>query len=88
MGTERADRDLAVLDRADPLRDPLRERDPARRDPEEDQVVGALGAFDDLVGDARERAGDLRSVEDGACVVRSPCSGHLCDPLPRLTGRI
>ena len=32
------------------------------------------------MGDAGQRPGDLRSVEDGACVVRSPGSGHLGDP--------
>ena len=42
---------------------PTGEEHPAGRDPEQDQVVGALGAFEDLVGHAGQRAGDLGTVE-------------------------
>ena len=76
------DRDDAIL-----VLDTAGEEHPTGGDPQEHEIVGALGAFEDLVGDARERARDLGIVKDGAHVVRSPCSGHLCDPLPRLTGR-
>lgn len=45
----------------------LGEEDPAGRDAEEHHVVGALGAFDDLVGDTGEYPGDVGSLQNGAC---------------------
>lgn len=43
------------------------EEDPSRRDAEKHHVVGALGAFDDLVGDPGQYPGDVGSLENGAC---------------------
>ena len=59
-----------ALDRGHPLGDALGERDAARRDPEQHEVVGAAVALEDLVGDAGEGPGDVTGVEDGAGVVR------------------
>ena len=67
---ERADRDVVPLDRGDPLGDPLRQRHPAARDAEQDEVVGALVALEDLVGDAGQGPGDVAVVEDRAAVGR------------------
>ncbi len=40
--------------------------DPAGRDAEQDQVVGALGAFEDLVGDPGEGPADVGGLEHPA----------------------
>ena len=63
---ERPARHGGALDGGDPLGDPLGERDAARRDAEQDEVVGALVALEDLVGDAAQGPGDVARVEDGA----------------------
>ena len=91
---ERPDRDRDALDRGHPLGDALGERDAARRDPEQHQVVGAAVALEDLVRDAGQGPGDVTGVEDGAGVVR--LAGTCCrlgahvrpDLLLRLTGRL
>ncbi len=43
-----------------------RARKTPRVDAEEDHVVGALGALDDLVGDAGQHTGDVGALENGA----------------------
>ena len=67
--------------------------DAAGGDAEQDQVVGALVAFEDLVGDPGQRPADLPGVEDGPrpalrrrLVVRADVMS--ADLLPRLTGRV
>nr|BFE88807.1 hypothetical protein GCM10020093_114080 [Planobispora longispora] len=40
------------------------EMDAPRGDPEEDDVLAALGAFEDLVGDADQRPVDVGAFED------------------------
>ena len=67
---ERPARDGRALDGGDALGDPLGERHAARRDAEQDEVVGALVALEDLVGDAAQCAGDVARVEDGAIGAR------------------
>ncbi|CAM5486723.1 hypothetical protein STANM309S_04807 [Streptomyces tanashiensis] len=51
---EGTDRDLGAGDRFELLGEPAGEEDATGGDAEEDHVVGALGALDDLVGDAGE----------------------------------
>ena len=53
----------AGLDAADPLGDALRQRDTAAGDAEQDQIVGALLPFEDLVGDPGQRTSDVVRVE-------------------------
>ncbi len=62
---ERADRDLALGDLLQLVGEPPGEEDAAGRDAEEHHVVGALGAFDDLVGDAGQDPGDVGTLENG-----------------------
>ena len=52
----------------DPLGDPAGEGHPAGGDAEQDEVVGALVALEDLVGDAGQCPGDVTGVEDDARV--------------------
>ena len=62
---ERADRDRAAGDLLELGGEPGGEEDAAGGDAEEHHVVGALGAFDDLVGDAGEHPGDVRASSTG-----------------------
>ncbi len=64
---ERPDRRLPAGDLFELSGEPIREEDPSCRDAEKHHVVGALGAFDDLVGDSGQYPGDVRSLENGAC---------------------
>ena len=64
---ERADRDLAAGDLFELVGQPAGEEDAAGRDAEEHHVVGALGAFDDLVGDAGQHPRDVGRLQNGAC---------------------
>ena len=66
---EGADGHGVPLDRGDPLGEPAGQRDAAGRDAEQDEVVGALVALEDLVGDAGQRPGDVGAVEDDAARV-------------------
>ena len=63
---ERADRDVVPLDGGDPLGDALGERHAAAGDAQQDQVLGALVALEDLVGDAGQGPVDVAFVEDDA----------------------
>ena len=56
---ERADRHVVPLDGGDPLGDPLGQRHAPAGDAEQDEVLGALVALEDLVGDAGEGPGDV-----------------------------
>ena len=87
----------AALDRGDPGGQPVRERHAAGRDAEQDEVVGALGALEDLVGDAGEGPADVGGLEDPAYA--GPVRGGwragvlrvgviAADLLPRLSGRV
>ncbi|GAB3690627.1 hypothetical protein GCM10028793_08180 [Nocardiopsis oceani] len=69
---EGSDGDAEVLDPPDALGKALRERYAARGDTEEGDVFAALGALEDLVGDAGQCPVDLVAVEDGPGAV-----GHL-----------
>src|SRR5690606_9051277 len=62
---ERADRDLALGDLLQLGGEALGEEDAPRRDAEEHHVVGALGAFDDLVGDAGQYPRDVGAFKNG-----------------------
>ena len=70
---------------------PPGQEDAAGGNAEQHHVVGALGAFDDLVGDAGEYPRDVRRLENGAARLRIVARVVLCpyetDLLPRLTGR-
>ena len=57
-------RGLDRLERRDRGGDPARERDPARVEADEHDVVGAVIALDDLVRDAGQRAAEVGGVED------------------------
>jgi hypothetical protein len=63
---QRADRDVGALDRGDPGRQPVGQRDPAGRDAQQDQVVGALRAFEHLVGDPGEGPADVGGLQHPA----------------------
>ena len=54
-----ADQDLAALDLGHPFRQPRRELDTARRDAEQDEVMGAVIALEHLVGDPSECTVDV-----------------------------
>jgi hypothetical protein len=58
-----------ALDLRDLRRDPLGERDAARRDPEQDQGLTAPVALEDLVGDPGQRPGDRLGIENGPTTV-------------------
>ena len=62
---ERADRDLAAGDLFELGGEPPGEEDAAGRNAEQHHVVGALGAFDDLVGDAGQYPRDVGAFENG-----------------------
>ena len=59
-----------ALDGGDPLGDPAGQGDAAGRDAEQHEVVGALVALEDLVGDAGQGPGDVAVVEDHAAPSR------------------
>jgi hypothetical protein len=63
---QRADRDVGALDRGDPGCQPVGQRDPAGGDAQQHQVVGALGAFQDLVGDPGQGPADVGGLEHPA----------------------
>ena len=75
-GVEGADRHVAAFDRGDLIGDPAGQRDAAGRDAEHGEPLGTVIAFDDFVGDAGERAGEVRRVEDGTGE-RSPVTGRV-----------
>jgi hypothetical protein len=75
---ERADRDLGPLDLRDPLADPAREVYTAGRDAEQHQVIEALVALEDLVGDAGQCPGDVTGVQDGSSLGEGGCLGSRC----------
>lgn len=64
---EGADRHFPAGDLFELLGEPTGEEHASRRDAEENHVVGALGAFDDLVGDPGQYPGDVGSLQNGAC---------------------
>ncbi len=70
-----ADRHLAALDGGDPLGEPAGQGDAARGDAEQDEVRAGLGALEDLVRDARQRALDIGGVQNGLAVR----AGGRCD---------
>ncbi len=61
---EGAEARLDRLERRDRRRDPVRERDPSRVEADEDDVVRAVVALDDLVRDTGQRAAEVGGVED------------------------
>src|SRR5262245_11509826 len=61
---ERADRGLRAFDGGDLLGDALGKGDPARLDANQRNVLHALGLFDDLVRDPRQRAIEAGLVQD------------------------
>src|SRR5690606_26746808 len=71
---ERADQHLeravALVGAQDALAESAGQEGAARRDAEEHDVGGAEVALDDLVRDARGRAGDVAGVEDDALAAR------------------
>ena len=97
---ERADGDRAALDGGDALGQPAGQRHATGRDAQQDEVVGALVALEDLVGDAGQRPVDVGGLEHrrgraaGAQHGRpSHWTGRAgrhgrTDLLPRLSGRV
>jgi len=62
---ELAEGELGRAQLLDPTAQPLRERDAARVDADERNLVQVGVALDDLVGDPRQRLGDRLGIEDG-----------------------
>ncbi|ESU49622.1 hypothetical protein P376_2404 [Streptomyces sp. HCCB10043] len=63
---ERSDRRLPAGDLFEFVGEPTGEEHAPGRDAEQHHVVGALGAFDDLVGDTGQHTGDVGGLENGA----------------------
>lgn len=87
---EGTDRDLGAGDRFELLGEPAGEEDTAGGNAEENHVVRALGALDDLVCDAGEDPRDVRGLENGPRVIAVLLLGvhEETDLLLRLTGRL
>jgi hypothetical protein len=69
---ERTQRRFDRLEGRDRGCEPPRQRDPAGVEADEDDVVGAVIAFDDLVRDARQRAAKVGGIEDVRSQDRGP----------------
>jgi hypothetical protein len=61
---EGAGRDLALVDLADQMREPFRQGDAARADPDESQLFDSAVAFEDFVSDAGERTTHSLRIHD------------------------
>src|ERR1039457_6737568 len=87
---QRTARDLEPLELPDTSREATRERNPAGRNAEQDDLITAVRPLQDLVRDPGERTPDLLGVEDRETMTprdRTTGCAHKTDLLPRLSGR-